>query len=349
MRLADQILAARGSENDERSFGQISFLADLLPDAERFELDEFVTAAAASVALSRPSSVLARLPFGRLWLVWPAAALVGARPDLRDNATPEAPVPRRFGVLLEAADETFQRGAMVFAWAHDPARAVTDEHRRNPLMVCPYALAFDWWAGYDPLITPDHPHWRGVIDGLRATMARPGLHAQRDLKALARDEQREGMALAEMVARHRAVEHPGARRAWAELRTHPPAYQRACETEALGDIQGEGPFVLAVVMLMNSRNAVDLRAEPVPERLQRARERSGKRRLLDYSMVRLRLTRTAGHRADAAGLSRAQMREHLVRGHFKIRRTGIFWWSPFVRGAGGSAGALRRRSYRVTA
>jgi hypothetical protein len=72
-----------------------------------------------------------------MWLEWPAAALVGARRDLRDNATPEAPVPRRFGVLLEAADETSQRGAMVFAWAHDPARAVTDEHRRNPLMVCP--------------------------------------------------------------------------------------------------------------------------------------------------------------------------------------------------------------------
>jgi hypothetical protein len=25
---------------------------------------------------------------------------------------------------------------------------------------------------------------------------------------------------------------------------------------------------------------------------------------------------------------------HLVRGHFKVRRTGLFWWSPHVRGKG---------------
>jgi len=39
------------------------------------------------------------------------------------------------------------------------------------------------------------------------------------------------------------------------------------------------------------------------------------------------------------------MRMHLVRGHFKTRSTGIFWWSPFVRGHGD---AVERRHYEVS-
>jgi len=28
------------------------------------------------------------------------------------------------------------------------------------------------------------------------------------------------------------------------------------------------------------------------------------------------------------------MAAHYVRGHFKQRKSGVYWWSPFVRGSG---------------
>ena len=34
-------------------------------------------------------------------------------------------------------------------------------------------------------------------------------------------------------------------------------------------------------------------------------------------------------RADL--LSREEAGWHSVRGHFKIRKTGVYWWSPFYR------------------
>jgi hypothetical protein len=37
---------------------------------------------------------------------------------------------------------------------------------------------------------------------------------------------------------------------------------------------------------------------------------------------------------------------HLVRGHFKQRKSGLFWWNPFVRGKGK---LNKREAYQVTA
>jgi hypothetical protein len=34
---------------------------------------------------------------------------------------------------------------------------------------------------------------------------------------------------------------------------------------------------------------------------------------------------------------------HPVRGHWKLRSTGLFWWSPFIRGTG----SVRSKPYLV--
>src|SRR5262245_13639140 len=49
---------------------------------------------------------------------------------------------------------------------------------------------------------------------------------------------------------------------------------------------------------------------------------------------RYRISKGRQRAAEAAGMTRAEMRAHLVRGHFKLRRTGVYWWSSFVRGRG---------------
>ena len=103
---------------------------------------------------------------------------------------------------------------------------------------------------------------------------------------------------------------------------------------ALGDWSGEWMFWLAVVALLNSRNAVATEAVDVTrENARRRRIRSGRPDLLSYTrcIIAPRL-RDRLREADAARAAPAAVRAHFVRGHFKARKTGLFWWSPFLRG-----------------
>jgi len=61
----------------------------------------------------------------------------------------------------------------------------------------------------------------------------------------------------------------------------------------------------------------------------------------------LRISRTVQNRGNAAGMTHAEVRYHLVRGHFKIRGGNVFWWSPHSRGRGGSGNL--RKGYEVHA
>lgn len=98
-------------------------------------------------------------------------------------------------------------------------------------------------------------------------------------------------------------------------------------------------MALRFFLLLNTRNrVVRIIDGPSMSKLNKQRRRKGKDDLLESQMVKLDLSRpiaqvirrggTPNHRAIAA---------HVVRGHFKLRSTGIFWWSPFVRGSRGNA------------
>jgi hypothetical protein len=54
--------------------------------------------------------------------------------------------------------------------------------------------------------------------------------------------------------------------------------------------------------------------------------------LTEFIVTRLNLSRGTANRGVALGLSREAARKHPVRGHFNVRKTGIYWWSPFPRG-----------------
>jgi hypothetical protein len=82
----------------------------------------------------------------------------------------------------------------------------------------------------------------------------------------------------------------------------------------------------------------------------RLRERRlGKPEALGYSSVKIRLSRNEARAyADGDEPPESMMRRHLVRGHFKVRKSGVSWWRPFLRGSyswasslGDSAGTAR--------
>ena len=118
----------------------------------------------------------------------------------------------------------------------------------------------------------------------------------------------------------------------------------------LADIQGEGVFMECFLAMLNSRNCID--REPVDySRLNKARHKRGKRPLLNYTKTKIVLSRSQARTAHARGIEREAARQHLVRGHFKIRinkRTGqggVFWWTSFLRGD--PSKSLPRKQYEV--
>jgi hypothetical protein len=99
---------------------------------------------------------------------------------------------------------------------------------------------------------------------------------------------------------------------------------------ARADWAGEPSYILAVIGLLNARNAVEAVA-PDMERLNKARRKRGVPPLFEHKVLKIanrRMTRPAGE----SGGDHAHMRQHFCRGHFKKRATGIFFWHPHLRG-----------------
>jgi hypothetical protein len=97
------------------------------------------------------------------------------------------------------------------------------------------------------------------------------------------------------------------------------------------DWAGEPWFWLGVLALLNARNGAVAIPRVIDPALNRSRRRAGKLPLTDYHELTLRLS--PGERgARSHGGARGSLRAHTVRGHFKHRATGLYWWRPFIRG-----------------
>lgn len=109
-------------------------------------------------------------------------------------------------------------------------------------------------------------------------------------------------------------------------------FYRAIGELARADWAGEVGFLLAVIGLLCARNTVDV----IPSdfaRLNRARAKRGVPPLFEHKVLRIahrhvkRVYPEGSARAD-----HAPMRGHFVRGHFKVRKSGVFFWTPHARG-----------------
>ena len=127
-----------------------------------------------------------------------------------------------------------------------------------------------------------------------------------------------------------------------------PAVADQLAHNANHDWAGEPWFWLAVLALLNAKNGARSEFRPAAPALNRSRVKAGKPPLIDYHQLTLRTgPRDAPGRAiEASAAGRAAMRAHAVRGHFKIRKTGAYWWSPFIRGDVSEGFANKR--YKVT-
>lgn len=97
------------------------------------------------------------------------------------------------------------------------------------------------------------------------------------------------------------------------------------------DWAGEVGFLMATIALLNSPNAAE--REYVDNTRQNCRrQKRGDRPLASHYVLRIHphLKRRVGDKSGE-GRASAALRAHMVRGHWKVRRSGIFFWHPFLR------------------
>jgi len=91
------------------------------------------------------------------------------------------------------------------------------------------------------------------------------------------------------------------------------------------------PLLIAWATLVNCRTGIT-KTHIKREKPKAAGRRSAIRNGTSYTVVTL----NAVENVDSSGVvsTRTDLSAHYVRGHFKQRATGLFWWQPFVRGTG---------------
>jgi len=100
--------------------------------------------------------------------------------------------------------------------------------------------------------------------------------------------------------------------------------------QAIKDWGGELNYWTMVLALLSTRNLVDSTERVGREKINKARIRRGKPPLYEYHVCKLMIGRR--YRAQAGTVSERDIRGHFVRGHYKVRKSGIYWWSPHKRG-----------------
>ena len=320
-------------------------LAAKIQIAEKFVLSPTAVIAASQITYSKPSSLLAALPlcrppYKRMWIErqgnidgpdWDNS-------ESRNNAKISRPL--SFGTLIECITDDMTVFSVTYFWRH---RMPPDRNPLEGIVVCPVgfilsvgdktmhdlvsALPSKYVDNGEPV--PDHVIW--AIDRLKKRY--DTISSDPRIDKYNEDERAAAIAVEERAIIVNSIYY-----------SEPEKY--TVKADWLSDLNGEQLLLISSLALINSRNNVEM----VPhtfERLNKKRRRKGSPDLLSYSVVKINLSKRDQATATAAGLSGADIRRHMVRGHFKIRRGGIYWWRPYIRGHG--LGEVRHAKYEVAA
>jgi hypothetical protein len=337
--LADDVIASCGGPADQIFAGAVTALAHEIKRAARFDLTPGVMLSAQTVHRSHGDArmralPLCRLPFARTWFEWPGHDPSGAEPRV---VGPDrfAPVPRRVGALV-SVDDSRQRGTMTWAWF--------TKQEGQGINVCPLSVTFDWREDFEPVddlvnrarvrhgMSKEQYNDIGYRHAISELPHLRGIQAEK----LNADRERFGIVWSPYASTFAQGY---------ERRNGPIDPTHSLWKYSLGDITGEPGMLQCVLLLLNSRNMTAAEVVPAPERLNRQRLAKGKGPLLGYTTIRIKLTRALTQRAGAVG-ERSPARMHVVSGHFKVRKSGVYWWNDHARGDP-TQGIVRQQTRKV--
>ncbi len=295
----------------------MSGVVSRIKQASVFVLDPMASVMCANVFFSRPSSILAaldhvRLPMPTVWIEYSnlAAREAFARMGNENTWIDGAVFIEKTGMVLT------QRGSFIDMEA--VAQFKKDDGTRI-IELLTTKCTFDATPG------------RFILGGVEP---RPVSHAatgqaKRYYDMLSRDE-KEAAANKEIRERFVSRPHPD----YAEVSSLMPraSVEKAMEGHAEDMFRMFTTQILPSLILMNCRNAVEQEDVPAPAKLNKARRAKGRVEIGPYRVIKLKLRDKVRKRHEARGRSGVSVAGGLVIGHFKARSSGVFWWSPHVRG-----------------
>jgi hypothetical protein len=101
---------------------------------------------------------------------------------------------------------------------------------------------------------------------------------------------------------------------------------------AYEDWGGEMRFMIAMLGMLNARNVVEVETVNKDEHNIK-RKKQGKLPLFSHKLLKIRPQIYVHDARNMAASQNRDMRFHFVTGHFKHRKSGLFWWSMHARGS----------------
>jgi len=319
-----------------------------LRQAQAFVLDRDAVAMAANVSLSKPSSIVSalpwiKLPFDSTWIEFSNiefrdAMTEAGSPNVKPEGT-KAEI-RKTGFLLRE-----KRGVIQADYIHLDRAVIGGQTHELPDLA-PIRLYYTLNADPDidagvPEIDPARFDPNLVEFKIRGRM--------RNRFKLLADDPAELRAEVSLKSRAFWGPHPD----MAPIAEAMVKMTGEANTRQLEEYQAEeasrlfSMAILPALILLNCRNAVDVETVPAPEKLNKQRILKGKEPLLEHRIVKMHLSEARKRSIARLGSAEARRaaRGTLVMGHYKVRKSGIFWWRPHARSGHGKV----RRTIVLTA
>ena len=291
--------------------------------AQPFVLDRDATGMAASVALSKPSSIHAalnwvKLPFNTTWIEFSNSDLRQAMTDLGSpNVRPPhtQTIIERSGFLIQQKENR-----LVLEYIH--ADKTPDGRRLVDL-----APVIGWYTLPDDFEKPER------VSPLTGDVPNAQGRVRQHLALITNDADEFGADF-DLRVRFNWAPHPDMDR----VRSNVVRLMGDEKVRELEQLQANEMYrlfalqILPALILLNCRNAVDVEDVQVSAKLNKARISKGKPPLVEHKIVHMRLAperRQASNKKPTSGTRIA--RGTLVMGHFKVRKSGVYWWSPHAR------------------
>ena len=338
MNLADAIVQSEcmplmlGAEKFRRLTNKIS-------DAQKFVFDQAASQASTDLSFGRAQSLVdaidfARCPFQNTWIELDVRHLPAAEPGLDEGPIygvvggSTIPVDRH-GYLFQS-NPAGTMGRVSMFWEHTKAyQRQTETFQATGLMVGPQSAIFEIGFHFSEADEDEELEERifrkaikegskhiGLLipkmkDAIWTEKDRPALQAIQDRFAIsAKNQFIEGSPYQDELKRKRTP-------------------QQIMDTISR-DCKNEFSFIISMLTLLNCRSSVVF-SDRNPKKVNAARLRRKQIPYFAHQVVELKLSGDERRLLKQAG-EKDSPRAHLVRGHFKVRKAGVYWWSAHVRG-----------------
>jgi len=323
--------------------------ADKIGQAQRFMLTEGVRDAVSDLLKSKPKSIcdaisFARPPFGLCWF----ERRIASTDEVRQGQIPAA----KAGVLVEALDDNCASYRVTSGWRF--SETALNNTRGDYLSGLPRELRGFALLGVS--ITAigvdtdgDHSDRFARADGWGLPHAtQNAMIGDTDRAAYDEDDRAAAMTLSSRVRGGLNPDSMGTKAIVNSALNDGTVDAKTLAANLRSDVEDEMGLILGTLILINARNGADTVAVDPPHKLNRARIRRGEVPILGYSEVRIKLNQGSARALERGDVEHSAIRRHIVRGHFKVRKSGVYWWHPHLRGSL-DAGLLGRAGHKVEA